>query len=201
MDILKWNAMVLGLVALVACGGDKTDTDTDTDSDTDTDADTDSDTDADTDADSDADTDSDTDTDADTDADSDTDTALYMYNLTLDGTGYAPHDGQVITAIITPVPPGAGNLPFGVQTMTMDSTGVMHFDWTNVLSDGERYAVAWYADFNGNGSCDAPPADHVWLENVNPSGTPPTPQPVTGDQAVVRDHDTNWTAAACALFP
>ncbi|MCB9684359.1 MAG: hypothetical protein H6735_04875 [Alphaproteobacteria bacterium] len=105
MDILKWNAMVLGLVALVACGGDKTDTDTDTDSDTDTDADTDSDTDADTDADSDADTDSDTDTDADTDADSDTDTALYMYDLTLDGTGYAPHDTQMITAVVKPMVP------------------------------------------------------------------------------------------------
>ncbi|MCA9493245.1 MAG: hypothetical protein KC621_25110, partial [Myxococcales bacterium] len=162
-------------------------------------ADSDADSDADTDADSDADTDSDTDTDADTDADSDTDTALYVYNLSLDGTGYGPHDGATITAVLKPAVPLSA-APFGMQSLVMDSTGVLHFDWTNVLNDGSAYIVAWYADVNANGSCDPAPTDHVWLANVN-EGKAGTPQPVTGDQAVVYDHDTNFAPApVCTLF-
>ncbi|MCB9684360.1 MAG: hypothetical protein H6735_04880 [Alphaproteobacteria bacterium] len=78
----------------------------------------------------------------------------------------------------------------------MDSTGVMHFDWTNILSDGQVYIVAWYADMDSSGAATGrPPVDRQRERR----GRQPTP--VTGDQAVVYDHDTNFAPIqACALF-
>ena len=200
MNILKWNAMALGLVAMVACGGDKTETETDTDSDTDTDADSDADTDADTDADSDADTDSDTDTDADTDADTDTDTALLMYDLTIDGTGLNKAlVGKSLTAAVRGT--GATDVPFGQTTVVIDKTLAVHFYWHNVLMDGMSYVAAWYVDLNSDGNCNTTPAPEPGLQmNINPAKGSGNPQPVTGDQVLAPATALGaGSAAICAI--
>jgi hypothetical protein len=177
--------VIFALCALTACNGDDDDTDTDGDADTDTDTDTDTDADTDTDG---GDTDSDP-----GDTDTDTTPAL-LHSVTFTGSGYEPHDGQMMYFIVKNPMDGPAVPPAAMDSITMDSTGTFSFTWTDVMEDGLPYSVAWYADINGDGNC-MPGDDHMWSVPVGATQT----SPVTADATINADHDPlNLIEPACA---
>ncbi len=52
------------------------------------------------------------------------------------------------------------------------------------ITSGQSYWIDFYADHNGNGSYDAPPADHAWRLEANN---------VNGEHVVTFVHSTNFT--------
>jgi hypothetical protein len=77
----------------------------------------------------------------------------------------------------------------GAEVATDDAVvaaGAFAFTFTNI--DAEGGSVDYYADINDNGSCDAPPTDHVWRSAI----------PATHVLATV--HNTDFTPAVCAGF-
>ncbi|MEQ1570812.1 MAG: DUF4397 domain-containing protein [Myxococcota bacterium] len=145
---------ILGAVALVACGGDKTTTDSGVETDTDTDSDTDTDTDAD------ADTDSDTDADADADADSDADTdtavpataSVRVLHLSPDAGPVDVFVDGVEALADVPYLAGTGYLPVPVGTHTFDiapagaGVGAAVLTLTLDLAEDTQYSATAYGN-------------------------------------------------------
>jgi mono/diheme cytochrome c family protein len=79
--------------------------------------------------------------------------------LTFDATGFTPHLGQVFGLSVHKV--SDGRL---VGSYRLASVPAASFRVTipGVVEPGEDYRVDFYADMNGNGAYDAPPADHAW---------------------------------------
>lgn len=138
-------------------------------------------------ADADADADADAEADANAEADADAEVAGAPWDLTFSGTGFAPHEGQELSAALVDVSTDA--------VVATDSAvvtgGAFSFIWAGALAEGGTYRIDYYADFNGNGTCDAPPQDHVWSVAV---------PAFTGDTTVDVTHNTDFVAAACASF-
>ena len=87
----------------------------------------------------------------------DTDTDTPMYDLTINGAGFDPHNGQTLEiAVLT-----EDDTIIDSQSTTV-SEGTFSFSWDGALADGSGYKVHYYADLNENGGCDAPPDDHAW---------------------------------------
>ncbi len=102
------------------------------------------------------------------------------YRCTLNAMGMGPHLGQL----------------FEMRAMnmsTLEEAGRIRLD-SIVLADfaaiatglelGEDYYIDFYADFNGNGVYDPPPADHAWRIELND---------VTGDSELDFTHNTSFT--------
>lgn len=96
-----------------------------------------------------------------TDGDTDTNGAM-TYDLTVNGTGFDPHNGQTLElAVLT-----ADDTIVDVQSTTVEN-GAFTFSWTGALEEGESYKVHYYADLNESGGCDAPPDDHAWEDPID----------------------------------
>lgn len=87
------------------------------------------------------------------------------YDLDFTGSGYSPHAGQTLTALVRV--DGDDSLVAGPETTTVDSNGNFSFAWPGLLVDGTAYEVLFFADHNDNSSCDAPPTDHAWSVGVD----------------------------------
>jgi len=109
----------------------------------------------------------------------------FMFDLTFTAT-VAPHAGQMFHVAVV----GSGST-LQVDSATVAGDGTIAFTWPRILEDGEDYKLDFYADHNGNGSCDTPPADHAWRRSTSI---------IRGPTAVDFQHDTNFTDV-CSSFP
>jgi len=102
------------------------------------------------------------------------------YLMTLAATGMNPHLGQLFELRLVDTGSGAE-----VGSFSMPSIMVPFF-FVRVpgLKFGGNYDVDFYADFNQNGTYDAPPADHAWRVNQDDND---------GDELVEFGHNTNFT--------
>jgi hypothetical protein len=96
----------------------------------------------------------------DTDDDGALATSVGPYSLTVSGTGFDNHNKQNLVAVL--LEDGAPKANARLTTFN----GAFALRWYGVLLDGHTYKVSYYNDVNGNGKCDAPPADHVWGAEV-----------------------------------
>jgi hypothetical protein len=118
--------------------------------------------------------------------DSDTEVPL-TYKLTFSGVGYEAHNDQKLAAVVedSDGKPTAG----GEQDATV-ANGTFQFTF-QPLEVGD-YQLFWYADLSGDGTCQAPPADHAWSHSFTVSTT---------DVIFEHVHGTDFNPAACAEFP
>lgn len=110
------------------------------------------------------------------------------YALTLSGSAFGPHNGQTLQALVLRTSDGAVVAGPSAATVT---GGVFSFTWPGVGVTGETYEARYWVDFNGNGVCDAPSADHAWARAF---------PAVTGDTTLPVTHNTTFTNV-CAVFP
>lgn len=111
---------------------------------------------------------------------------LPKFDVTFNGTGYSPHEGQTVHAMLI----RADNddpRESGTATIT---NGSFTFTWPLAVDDGLAYYIDFYADVDGNGTCEAG-TDHVWRVDI---------PAVSGNVTVNETHNTNFTAAACGSF-
>jgi len=104
-------------------------------------------------------------------------------------TGIAvPHVGQYLSVVV--VRQGAESVvESGSQVVATD--GTFSFSWDGLLEGNESYHLDFYADHNGNGTCDPPPVDHTWRESLGP---------VTGPVTLNWQHTANFVDV-CASWP
>jgi hypothetical protein len=100
----------------------------------------------------------------------------------------APHAGQTLWVAI--VKDSSGGETIQIDQVTVPADGAVAFSWDRILDDGEDYFIDFYADHNGNGQCDAPPADHAWRIAIDD---------VRGPLDRDFQHDTNFTEV-CGSF-
>lgn len=105
-----------------------------------------------------------------------------MFAVALHGSGYDPHDGQTINAIVV----DADGNELGSGTTTV-SAGAFIIEMADIPEGTHK--VSWHADMNGNGDCDNAPDDHVWTQDVTVSGQ---------DASVEHTHATDF--ADCTYF-
>lgn len=103
----------------------------------------------------------------------------------------APHAGQVLSVAIVKVG-GGGEEVVATDQTTVPANGSIAFTWTDELEYNHDYVLDFYADHNGNGSCDGPPADHAWRLDL---GT------VTGNVSRDFQHNTNFTDVCSSFIP
>jgi hypothetical protein len=107
------------------------------------------------------------------------------FNLTVTVTNFAPHVGQKIVAWVYLLPDktkvGEGTIP---SLPAPDDSMVI----PGILDAGSSYQIDLWADLNGNGTCDPPPADHSWRL---------TADDITGDTTVEQVHDTTTLVPVC----
>lgn len=109
------------------------------------------------------------------------------FDLRLGGSNYAPHDGQTVRAALV-------DEATDRVVATTESTvtgGTLDISMPAELVEGRAYRLEYYADHNSNGACDAPPADHVWRQEI---------AAVTADVTIDRSHAPDFTPAACDAF-
>jgi len=92
------------------------------------------------------------------------DTGGGTFDLDFSGTGFTPHNGEMLHVAVLDIASGAHVVTDQSQTV---SGGLFSFHFPGILEQGHGYHVDYYADVNGNGSCDAPPTDHVWRTDVD----------------------------------
>ncbi len=104
----------------------------------------------------------------------------WKYLMTLAATDMNPHLGQLFELRVVDTGTNAE-----VGSFSMPSIMVTFF-FVRVpgLQVGENYNVDFYADFNGSGTYDAPPADHAWRANLDDD---------EGDEIVPFGHNTDFT--------
>lgn len=102
----------------------------------------------------------------------------HMYKLEFQG--MSPHIGQQLEVRLVNM--NSGQEYGRVKIMSIPSE---EFDvFLPYLVSGESYFVDFYADHNGNGTYDAPPADHAWRMELTD---------VEGDEDDTFVHNTNFT--------
>ncbi len=113
---------------------------------------------------------------------------MWKHRLRVRFTGMTPHVGQMLTLYIRDLSTGTY-----LDTVVVGAIENADFDVESyVVEPGTSYLVDFYADHNGNGSYDAPPADHAWrLE----SGV------AMGDVDLEFSHNTNFTDIFDTNFP
>jgi len=109
------------------------------------------------------------------------------FDLSFAGTGFAPHNGDVLSVVV--VEAGTGAL-IGGDSITV-SDGQFAFLWPDALEAGKDYRIDFYSDFNESGACEPPPEDHVWRIDV---------PAVEGDVSILYTHAADFNAAACDSF-
>lgn len=123
----------------------------------------------------------------DKDDDNNNTTGAGPYSFTISGTGFSPHNGQAVRAVL--VKASDNSIVGGQQAMTV-AGGSFTFTWSDVLQPNVAYKVNYFADLSGNGRCDAPSTDHVWTRDI---------APVTQDTTLDVTHDTTWVDV-CSTF-
>lgn len=95
--------------------------------------------------------------------------------------GFTPHTNQLMEVKVVHVASGRV-----VGQYRLDELPNPNFDMEikDIVQSGEEYNVDFYADLNGSGSYDPPPADHAWRVT----------QTATNDGLIVNfAHNTNFT--------
>ncbi|MCH8331578.1 MAG: hypothetical protein IH946_09415, partial [Bacteroidetes bacterium] len=101
--------------------------------------------------------------------------------LTFDLTNMTPHVGQLFQARLWNI---TDNLEAGRQTIDTIPQADFSVSFPGALHAGDSYTLEFYADFDGNGTYDAPPIDHAWDMSIPDVG---------GDTTIMFDHNTNFT--------
>jgi hypothetical protein len=105
--------------------------------------------------------------------------ALSANRLTLEISGMSPHVGQLLEARLVDAVSGVEITRVRLPEISSASFALE----LDGLVQGREYAFELYADHNGNGRYDAPPADHAWRLLVTA-----TDQPLT----IAFEHDTEF---------
>ena len=100
------------------------------------------------------------------------------YDLTINFTGMTPHVGQILWLEVV-------EKSSGKEVERKKQTISTNFSVTvSGIEKDHSYDVNFYADHNGNGMYDAPPADHAWKMELNN---------VSGNSTLDFAHNTNFT--------
>ena len=103
----------------------------------------------------------------------------WIYAVTMSFTEMSPHLDQLLSIRLVDSTSGTEVVR---DTMTVSSAA---FSVTLAgIDSGTVYNVDFYSDHNGNGSYDAPPADHAWRVSFTPG---------TGDTTLSFVHNTDFT--------
>ena len=81
------------------------------------------------------------------------------FDLVVNFTGMIPHLGQMFSLRVVDSLTG---MSVGDTMISALDTADFTIELEDVLMTSSSYYVDFYADFNGNGMYDAPPADHAW---------------------------------------
>ncbi|MCB9057720.1 MAG: T9SS type A sorting domain-containing protein [Calditrichae bacterium] len=103
----------------------------------------------------------------------------WAYNVTLNLLSMNPHIGQMFEMRLINISSGTE-----IGRKSVESIPAANFSISIPGAvPGANYNVDFYADHNGNGSYDAPPADHAWRETFTAA---------TGDESIDFTHNTNF---------
>ncbi|MFH2005878.1 MAG: hypothetical protein ABI333_04735 [bacterium] len=111
--------------------------------------------------------------------------ASVFYDLTFNGAGYAPHNGQTLYVAVV----DASDDSVLARDSVALASGEFSFYWPNILVEGGSFRIDYYADVDADGACADP--DHIWSRELSM---------VSDDEAVVVEHDAIFTPAACDSF-
>jgi predicted lipoprotein with Yx(FWY)xxD motif/plastocyanin len=104
----------------------------------------------------------------------------WRHRLKVHFSGMNPHLNEMLTLFVREKT--TGNY---LDTVVVEQIDTTEFDvFSYVIEPGESYLVDFYADHNGNGVYDAPPADHAWRIETGLA---------TGDVDLTFEHHTNFT--------
>ncbi len=113
---------------------------------------------------------------------------MWKHRLRVRFSGMNPHMGQMLTVFVREVPSG-----MYLDTVVVAQIEDADFDVKSyVVQPGQAYMVDFYADHNGNGKYDPPPADHAWRVETGQA---------TGDLDVAFTHNTNFTDIQATSVP
>ncbi len=105
---------------------------------------------------------------------------MWKNKLTVHFMNMTPHLGQMLKLYVVDKTDGMAK-----DTVTVDEITNADFDVISYsIVSGNSYNIDFFADFNENGSYDAPPTDHAWRIDLND---------VTGDTTLTFTHNTNFT--------
>lgn len=104
---------------------------------------------------------------------------MWKNRLIVQFMGMNPHVGQMLSLAVKDTTSG---MELDRVMTTIDTADFMLYVYG--IENGMSYHVDFYADFNSNGSYDAPPTDHAWRMELND---------VMGDTTLVFSHNTNFT--------
>ena len=82
-----------------------------------------------------------------------------MFDARLLGIDFGPHEGQTVTAALVDL--ATGEPVAGDSQVVVD--GAIDLPFPDVMDPEGSYEWHVWADVTGEGVCDAPPTDHVWL--------------------------------------
>ena len=108
------------------------------------------------------------------------------FDLTFEGTGYNPHDGQDIWFVLKEA--GTYTQVGTLRTTMTDGAGNINETWAGVLQPGVSYALFWVADLDGDGACTPPGGDHGRSVPISA---------VSGDVVLQETHNTNFDPNVC----
>jgi hypothetical protein len=80
-------------------------------------------------------------------------------DFTLNFTGMVPHVGQLLEVRVINASSG---LTVGSQRVAAVPSPAFSVSIPGIVENGQAYRVDFFADLNGNGVYNAPPADHAW---------------------------------------
>ena len=101
-----------------------------------------------------------------------------LYTLTVNFSGMTPHIGQNLWLAV--IDEDSKDEIARVKEVVSESFSVV----VPGIEAGKSYTVDFFADYNGNGYYDAPPADHAWRLGI---------ANVSGDEVLDFTHNTNFT--------
>jgi hypothetical protein len=104
-------------------------------------------------------------------------------DLTFTGQGFDVHNGVRFEVVVSRADNNAVLVHAVSDSLDTGASGAFSYTWPGLLEVGKAYRVDYFADVNKNGTCDAPPADHVWHRDVTS---------VSDDVALAVTHDTTW---------
>lgn len=107
-------------------------------------------------------------------------------DFSFEGIEFEPHNGQEIVLAIIDKDENRRIL----LTQAIVNEGKFSIKRPQILVDGHRYSIDYFADMNGNKLCDPPQTDHVWRINV---------APVRSALALIDTHKMNFHDS-CASF-
>jgi hypothetical protein len=103
----------------------------------------------------------------------------WAYQVVVHFTGMSPHLNQMLELRVED-----NNSELEVDRIKLNSIPAANFDITIIGTKlNTEYKVEFYADLNGNGLYDEPPADHAWLLTF---------ENLTGDVELDFSHNTNF---------